>query len=290
MDLAALGLRLTSLRALVDNTLERLMPDAGEAPHRLHAAMRYALLSPGKRIRPVLALLTAEQLGCAAGRALAPACALEMVHAASLVLDDLPCMDDSDTRRGQPSVHVRYGEDLAVLAGVALLNEAFAVIAGAPQIPDSARVQMIALLSRTVGMNGLVGGQESDLSDWSQPSLGALSQMHDRKTGVLFVASVEMGALAAGAGPDEMQALRAFARELGLAYQALDDLQDEAEIAMNPHAAANLVAVLGRDGVRDEARTRIDLAKAALRRAGPQMEPMGLFVDHLLGQAAGGAP
>ena len=111
--------QLRALRVSVDAALEDALPDAGDPPHRIHAAMRYAVLSPGKRLRPLLTLLSASHLGCSAAAALPGACALEFVHAASLVFDDLPCMDNSDTRRGQPSLHVRYGEDVAVLTGIA---------------------------------------------------------------------------------------------------------------------------------------------------------------------------
>src|SRR5690606_8127200 len=155
--------QLHALRTDVEGRLSDLLPDARSTPRRLHEAMRYALLTPGKRIRPILAVLCAEHLGCERDIALAPACALEFVHAASLVLDDLPCMDNADTRRGQPSVHVRFGEEIAVLTGVALLNQAYAILARAPHVPALARQRMFELLAETIGPNGLVGGQEHDL-------------------------------------------------------------------------------------------------------------------------------
>jgi geranylgeranyl diphosphate synthase type II len=281
--------RLKLLRSQIDDALEELLPDLGDPPHRLHAAMRHALLSPGKRIRPILALLAAEHLGCPAAVAMPGACALEMVHAASLVLDDLPCMDDAATRRGQPAVHVRFGQDVAVLAGVALLNEAFGVIARAATIGDGARLRMVSLLTRTVGLAGLVGGQAQDLDAAAAHDLGFLNGLHHAKTGVLFIAAVEMGALAAGADDATLEALRAFARELGLAFQALDDLEDAAEIAL-PRPAANLLRVMGADNVRQEAAERLASAKLALSRGGPALAPIGGYVDLLMGRVGAAVP
>jgi geranylgeranyl diphosphate synthase type II len=277
--------RLAVLRDLVERGLEDLLPDAGDPPHRLHAAMRYAVLSPGKRIRPILALLCAQQLGCSLADALPAACALEMIHSASLVLDDLPCMDDAATRRGQPSVHVRYGEDVAVLTGVALLNEAFAVVGRASQLSDAAKVAMVSVLTRTVGAGGLIGGQEKDLRGAPEPTLGYLSQLHHEKTGVLFVAAVEVGGLAAGASPAVLQALRLFARELGLAFQAFDDLEDEADLQAG-RPGINMLSVLDRDALREEAVRRLQAAKAALAEGGPDLVPLGGYVDLLFSRAA----
>ncbi len=277
--------RLEDLRGLVDEALARALPDAGDPPHRVHAAMRYAVLSPGKRLRPLLALLTAHHLGCPITAALPGACALEFVHAASLVLDDLPCMDDADTRRGLPSVHVRYGEDVAVLTGVALLNEAYALVGCASGLSEMARCEMIGLLARTVGPAGLVGGQDKDLMGMAELAPAAASQLHHEKTGVLFVASVEMGALAAGADPDSRDTLRTFARELGLAFQALDDLDDPDDM-MREKPTSNLAMVMGMEGLKDEARRRLSSAKSALAQGPRSLSPMCDYVDLLIGRVA----
>ena len=277
--------QLADLRDLVERSLAELLPDAGAPPHRLHAAMRYAVLTPGKRIRPLIALLAASHLGCPVAAAMPAACALELVHAASLVLDDLPCMDDAATRRGQPSVHVRYGEAVAVLTGVALLNEAFAVISRAEGLCDAVRTEMAGLLARTVGTNGLVGGQERDLRGSPEPSISLMTQLHHEKTGVLFVAAAEMGALAASAPPGQVNALRAFAMELGLAFQALDDLADADELA-SPRPVMNLLTVLGPDDLKAEASRRLASAKRHLADGGPELEPLGGYVDLLLSRAA----
>jgi geranylgeranyl diphosphate synthase type II len=265
-------------RSEIESALNALLPDPGAAPHRLHAAMRYALLSPGKRIRPLLALLCAEQLGCERERALLPACTLELVHAASLALDDLPCMDDAQERRGQPSVHARYGEEVALLAAVALLNEAYALAARAPGLTDACRVELVRVLSDTVGPDGLTGGQELDLRRELAPNVVELSDIHRRKTGVLFVAAVEIAAAVAGAEEPARQALRRFAEELGLAFQALDDIADADEAP----AATNVISVIGHEGARRRAARRLQAAKAALGEAG--LNGLGGYVDLLLGQ------
>jgi geranylgeranyl diphosphate synthase, type II len=279
------GSRLRDLQRLVDNALDELLPEATYPPHRIHAAMRYAALSPGKRLRPLLALLSAQHLGCPVATALPAACALELVHAASLVLDDLPCMDNADTRRGQPSVHVRFGVDVAVLTGVALLNEAFALIGRAPGLSDSVRCEMMGLLSRTVGPMGLIGGQDKDLTGVAELSSTAASDLHHEKTGVLFVAAVEIGAMVAAADPPSREALRAFARELGLAFQALDDLEDDEDL-VREKPTSNLTVLIGIEGLRREAEDRLLRAKAVLDGAPAALAPMGGYVDLLIGGAA----
>lgn len=200
--------RLSELRSQIDEALLSLLREPEADCPRLGEAMRYALLTPGKRVRPILALLSAEHLGCPAHRAMHGACALEMIHSASLVFDDLPCMDDAKTRRGQPSVHVRFGQDVAVLTGVALLNQAFEVVAEASGVGAAARLRMVSLLARTVGCRGLVSGQLGDLDGQRGRSRAGISDLHYEKTGVLFVASVEMGALAADVEGESVEALR----------------------------------------------------------------------------------
>lgn len=276
--------RLQSLRSLVELHLDALLPDPGVRGHRVRAAMRYAVLTPGKRLRPTIALLTADHLGCPLERALPGALALELVHAASLVLDDLPCMDDAAERRGQPSVHVRFGEDVAVLTGVALLNEAYDLIGRSHVLSEQVRLGMSGLISRTVGPSGLIGGQDKDLLG-GDLSASAASQLHHEKTGVLFLAAVEMGALAADAGESAILALRTFARELGLAFQALDDLSD-AEDVTGGKPSFNMISIVGGEGLKAEAEDRLSRAKAALCDGPPPLAAMGGYVDLLLGRRA----
>lgn len=275
---------LAQMRAKVDATLEQLLPSRPSGD-RISAAMRYAILSPGKRVRPLLTLLTASQFGAPLEDAMAPACAVELVHAASLVLDDLPCMDDADLRRGQPTVHRQFGQDIAVLAGVGLLNEAYGVLMRAQGLSAAARCEMAGVLSRTVGVTGLIGGQDKDLVDCDARSFADLSQLHHEKTGVLFVAAVELGALAAGANAEARETLRRFGCELGLAFQAVDDLQDQAELA-TARASSNLLSVLGAGGARAEASQRMERARQVLRSGAPELATLDGYLELLVSPMA----
>ena len=196
------------LRTAIDRRLAGLFP---KEPHAsgLADAVRYAVLAPGKRIRPALAVLASWELGCGDLRALDPGCALEMVHAASLVLDDLPCMDDAALRRGSPSTHLAFGQDVAVLASVALLSRAFATIGAAPGLPAEHRTRLIAVLAEAVGSEGLAGGQFRDLRGGSaHQAIGGLKEANHRKTGALFLAAVEMAGIIAGASQSRIECWR----------------------------------------------------------------------------------
>ena len=216
--------------AEVEQLLEQWVP--ASAPAGLGAAMRYAVLDGGKRLRPLLVLATAEAvggllppLGSAAWRA---ACALELIHAYSLVHDDLPCMDNDVLRRGKPTLHVQFGEAPALLAGDALQALAFEVLL--PEDPSLEPALVVALcrqLARAAGWDGMAGGQAIDLAGVGQQlDQASLEDMHRRKTGALLLASVEMGALAAGASADQLAALGCYGRALGLAFQVVDDILD----------------------------------------------------------------
>jgi geranylgeranyl diphosphate synthase type II len=188
-------------------------------------AMAYALHAPSKRIRPVLTLLTAELCGGTVAGALTAACAMEMVHAASLILDDLPSMDDAAVRRGKPATHIQFGEAIAILAAFGLLNGAFKSIARGYEPPLASR--MTALLSDAVGADGLIGGQTADLLATEHDiTFEMLERIHRGKTGALFGAAASSGALTAGASSDSIGALQTFAKNLGLAFQIIDDLLD----------------------------------------------------------------
>ena len=276
---AARKARVAAIKAQLEARLIDLVPPAARA---LPAAMHHALSTPGKRLRPLLLLLTSCQLGAPVEAALDAACAVEMVHAASLVLDDLPCMDDAPMRRGEPSTHVRFGQDVAVLAGVALLNQAYALLAGVEALPEASRLEMIAVLAQAVGLDGLVGGQELDLHE-AVTDLDALREAHHRKTGVLFIAAVGLGAVVGGATQAERGALERFAGELGLAFQARDDVSDAGETETGC-GRSTLISLLGRDGALQEAEGRLAVAKRALATGGARLEPLCAYVDLLLGE------
>ena len=206
----------------MDAELRRLMPASTE---RVGEAMAYTLLAPSKRVRPVLTLLTAELCGGETGKALVAACAVEMVHASSLILDDLPSMDDAAVRRGRPANHVAYGEAIAILAAFGLLDAAFGAMARGYE--PALASQLTALVSDAIGGEGLIGGQAADLLATDQSiTFEMLERIHRGKTGALFSAAATAGALTAGAPRESIASLQAFAKNLGLAFQIIDDLLD----------------------------------------------------------------
>ncbi|HVL67293.1 MAG TPA: polyprenyl synthetase family protein [Vicinamibacterales bacterium] len=261
----------------VDVELRRLVPDGGEVVQR---SMAYTLLAPSKRVRPVLTLLSAELCGGAAARALPAAAAVELVHAASLILDDLPSMDDAPLRRGRPTNHREFGEAIAILAAFALLNLAYGTMARAFDPALAARLTQ--LLSDAVGLDGLVGGQAADLLASDQAiDFAMLERIHRGKTGALFVAAATAGAVTAEAAPEAVSSLTAFAKNLGLAFQIIDDLLDvegnpaETGKAVRSDARkSTFVSFSGVSGARQLARELCDTADRAL-------QPFGRRADRL---------
>lgn len=265
-----------ALRMQVDRRLAELIPTPGEEPGRLGEAAHYALLAPGKRFRPLLTLLAAEAFGAPTSRALDVACAMEMVHAASLVLDDLPSMDDARLRRGRPTTHRVYGEADAILASVGLLTQAFAVIAKADGISARDRTELVAALTDAVGFTGLVAGQALDLAERNRPrTVSELDQLNHRKTGVLMMAAAEAGARVGGASAAARRELGEFARRIGLAFQIRDDLIDAEDggehVGKDVGKDAGMTTVVSALGPRAAVaaiETHLVAADAALARAG----------------------
>ena len=222
-----LALWLAERKRRVEEAVALAVPALGTPPATLHEALRYTLLLPGKRLRGVVTLAACEALKGDAEDALPFAAAVEMVHASSLILDDLPSMDDATLRRGKPTLHRVVGEANAILGAVALLNHAFAVVAQAAAMKDRERVRAVSVLAVAVGADGLVGGQVVDLeSTGKRLDLDQLEFIHSHKTGALFIAAAELGAIAAGARERDVEALRRYAKNLGLAFQITDDLLD----------------------------------------------------------------
>jgi len=233
---------LEARRPEVEMALDRYLPAAPACPDRLGEAMRYSLLAGGKRLRPVLVLASAEATAIASGAdpaaalalAMPAACALELIHTYSLVHDDLPAMDDDTLRRGRPTNHVVFGEGLAILAGDALLTEAFVLMAREPASNgdaalDARKLRAIAVVAGAAGACGMVGGQAIDLEaagSGAQFDADGLKAMHARKTGELIRASAVAGAIMAGASDAQVAAIQRFASELGLAFQIVDDILD----------------------------------------------------------------
>lgn len=226
----SLNERLRVYQTCVENALEHWMPGENVEPGHLHAAMRYAVLGNGKRIRPVLVYATGEAFGVELDALESPACAVELIHAYSLIHDDLPAMDNDDLRRGRPTCHRAFDEATAILAGDALQALAFHILAqsGTIRVNDRQRLQMINTLAYASGSRGMAGGQAIDLAAVGRKlDINALENMHRHKTGALIQASVEMGALSAeNVDRQSLDQVSRFAQCIGLAFQVQDDILD----------------------------------------------------------------
>ena len=220
---------LVERREQVDLALDRWLPLQGDHPPKIHEAMRYSVFAGGKRLRPILALLACEAVGGNPEDAMPAAVALEMIHTYSLIHDDLPAMDDDDYRRGRRTCHRVYGEAIAILAGDALLTQAFQVLAdaGPTQLLSERRLRVIAEIAEAAGSSGMVGGQAMDiLSEGREIDRPSLLYLHTHKTGALIRASVRAGGIAGGAEEEQLQALTRYAERVGLAFQIVDDILD----------------------------------------------------------------
>lgn len=225
-DPSSFAISAQRLRARVDAALDVYTHLPADCPERLREAIRYSLLAPGKRLRPLLALSAAEACGGTIEDAMPAACAVEMIHAYSLIHDDLPAMDDDDLRRGRPTNHKVFGEALAILAGDALLTLAFETVAVHVR-PASIAAVCCAALAKAAGAAALVGGQVDDLeAETAGGGIECLESIHARKTGAMLTVSLRLGGLTAGADEEKLTALEAYGQRLGLAFQIMDDLLD----------------------------------------------------------------
>lgn len=272
-------------RARTDASLQRALDTVAGSEPRLHAAMCHAVLLGGKRMRPLLVHATAHAFGAAPGAADAAAAAVELVHAYSLVHDDLPAMDDDALRRGQPTVHVAFDEATAILAGDALQTLAFSLLAEAP-LDAEIRLAMVAALAQASGANGMCGGQALDLAATGEDvsiDVAALERLHAMKTGALLRAAVALGALAAGVDAGTRARLDTFAAALGLAFQIRDDLLDiEGDSATLGKTAgkdvaqdkATFPALIGLEASRDRLRALAARMDEALAPFGDAVAPL----------------
>lgn len=283
--------RVTPALLEVLERMQQVRPEDGEpGAHRvappLLDAMRYALMSPGKRLRPALVLGAAHAVGAPFDDVLPAACAVEMVHAYSLVHDDLPCLDDDDERRGQPSTHKKFGEATALLAGDALLTEALGLVADGQPMAEGrapsfeARALATVALARASGAAGMVGGQQDDLTfDLASRPAGSkdmVLSIHQRKTGRLIQASLALGGLYGGGSPEQIQALRRFGAELGLAFQLVDDALDE----------DGLAALEGAEAARAQGAVHTQLALQSLEIFGARAEALSALAHIMLERVA----
>lgn len=251
-----------------------------EGHDELAGAMRHALLTPGKRLRPLVTILAADELGVRFGDALDAGCALEMVHAASLVLDDLPDMDDAPMRRGQLSTHAAFGVDTAILASFSMISAAFATVTSA-SLPAEMRCRLVLILAKSIGTEGLARGQLHDLRGVAAAKDVVIANR--LKTGSLFIAAAEMACVVANATPADQDRMIAFADHLGQAFQILDDLEDglrtSAERSAEDDGKATGLSVLGQVGARRRLDKTVRAARGNLRR--------GSRLDALVGQIFG---
>lgn len=264
-----------------------------DSPAGLGLAMRYGVLDGGKRVRPLLVLAAAQAVGGQREAALRAACAVELIHAYSLVHDDMPCMDNDVLRRGKPTVHVQFGEAQAMLAGDAMQALAFEVLTPDTGVPAALQARLCSLLARAAGHAGMAGGQAIDLASIGLPlDEHALRDMHHRKTGALLQASVLMGAACGDTAQDQWQALADYGNAIGLAFQVVDDILDvtQASETLGKTAGKDVdnnkptyVSVLGLAAARRHAADLRDQAQAALARSGlTQAAWLALLADKIV--------
>ena len=271
--------------AMVETALDEMIP-AGQGPlGRVAGAMRHGALDGGKRLRPFLVIAAADMFGCPRSRSLRAGCAVEMIHCYSLIHDDLPAMDDSDLRRGNPSVHKAYDDATAILAGDALLTQAFEILAETQTHPNAdIRCRLALELARASGKLGMVGGQMIDIyAEQKEFSLDQVKELQRLKTGALIHFSAIAGGIIGEASDDDILSLSAYAEDLGLAFQIVDDLLDiysDPETLGKPTGQdldmdkATFVKILGADNARSEAKALVDRAQAHLDGFGERAEAL----------------
>ena len=267
--------QVTALRGAIETRLASIVPSVQTWPVRLHEAQRHALLAPGKRFRPLLCVFIAAGGGVSGEAPVDVGCVAEMVHAASLILDDLPCMDDADLRRNQPTTHIAFDESTAILTATALLNRAFGVLSRLENIDAERRIELVDMLSYAVGSKGLIAGQMADLANSdASASVAEIERLNTLKTGALFDFSIDAAAVLSGLSGTRRAALKDFAYHLGLAFQLMDDVKDslmseeQAEKSVGRDAGkATILAITGSKAALERLSGYIDMAKASLARA-----------------------
>jgi geranylgeranyl diphosphate synthase type II len=280
-------------RNLIERALATAVPAASVRPATIHAAMRYSLLAGGKRLRPILTLAAAEACGIKdPAKVLPAACAVELIHTYSLIHDDLPCMDDDDLRRGHPTSHKVYGEGVAVLAGDALLTQAFALLA---RIKAPKRYPIAVFLEETATAAGslqLIAGQVADIeAEGKKLSISDVRFIHERKTGAMIVLSLRLGAMIANATPGQLKAVTQFGKALGLAFQIIDDILDVTQSSEQlgksagkdlKAAKATYPAVIGLEPSHKQADRLTKKALGALKELGFQSVRLHQIAERLM--------
>ena len=273
---------LNERKALVEAHLSAYLPPHGTRPANLTDAMRYAVLSGGKRLRAILCLAAAEAAGGNAEAALPAACAVEILHTYTLVHDDLPCMDNDVLRRGLPTVHVKYGEALAVLAGDALLTLAFEVLARSHETAPGMAARLVTELAGAAGATGVIGGQVEDIASAHAPTRAAIDYVFQHKTADLFRAAVRLGAITAQAPDAALEKLSAYANGLGFAFQVIDDILDAAESKSGDEPELSCLDIMTEAEARAWAMRLTADACAALSGLPGNTLPLSAIADALL--------
>ncbi|HRR33832.1 MAG TPA: polyprenyl synthetase family protein [Kiritimatiellia bacterium] len=273
---------LADRRREVEKHLFASLPAAETRPAILAEAMRHAVLSGGKRLRPILCLAAAEAAGGSAADAHCAATAVELLHTYTLVHDDLPCMDNDLLRRGQPTVHAKYGEAVAVLTGDALQTLAFGILALSPERRPGTVARLVAELARAAGAAGVIGGQVEDIRFASAPTRAVIDFVFQHKTADLFKAACRLGVIAAGGDDSAAERLAHYADGLGFAFQIIDDLLDAQETATDDPPELSCLAVMSADEARDWAKSLTKQAVAALDGLPGDTAPLAALADHLL--------
>lgn len=266
---------LFTARRDVNTSLEGLIPSVETWPKALHHAQHHALMAPGKRFRPILCLAITEGLNASRDVALRVGAVAELVHTASLILDDLPCMDDADLRRGRETVHLAFSESTAVLAATNLLNRAFGIIARTSGLSAEQRINIVESLSRNVGSSGLIAGQIADLANADMTTaVNQVERVNALKTGALFDFTIESAAIIGKAANEQTAHLMNFSKQIGLAFQLLDDLKDiilseveSQKSAKRDIGKATLVALEGQDGAMQRLTGYMVTARQSIKAA-----------------------
>jgi len=280
---------------IVNNALDRLLPGEDEFPQKLHKAMRYSVFAGGKRIRPVLAIASAETFGGLTDSIIDIACAVELIHTYSLIHDDLPAIDNDDMRRGMPTCHKVFGEAMAILAGDALLTSAFDVMADTHTSTDEERLLLLKTIqeiARAAGSTGMVGGQVLDIeSEGKDVAFPVLEYIHIHKTGELILASIRAGAIMKNAGDKELEAMTRYGEAIGLAFQIADDILDvegnKEDTGKNVGGDAKkekvtYPSILGIEESKKRARELTDIALASVEGFGKKAEPLREIAKYIV--------
>ena len=271
-------------KALVDAALDGRLPAESVEPRNVHAAMRYAVLGGGKRLRPILALAVGEIGGLHPDGLLDAACAIEFVHAASLVLDDLPAMDNSDSRRNQPAVHRKFDEATAILAALALLSEAYALAAknAAAYLDPGGVASVVNTLANAVGTSGLIHGQHTDLTlEREAHTLDRIQEIHVKKAGMLFFAAISIPGQIARLEREQLDALEQYASLVGVAFQITDDIIDAEHLHSDGERKVTIATIAGEDQAREIAVRMLRTANTQLDRFGTRGEPLRALAEYV---------